>query len=235
MNGTRNDWMVLFDIDGTLVDTGGLGCRAFARGLERVTGQTDDLAYVSFAGNTDRNVLDQVMAERGMQLAEADIQRIFTCIAEELRGLLTERPAREIAGARAFVERLASAGAALGLVTGNIRECAYLKLGSIGLDRHFGFGGFGDDHPERAKIAQAALDEARATGHAVAEGRLCLVGDTPFDVAAGKALGIPVLGVASGHYGADSLREAGADRVVPDLTDAEALWGWLESVLGARG
>lgn len=65
MNGTRKDWMVLFDIDGTLVDTDGLGCRAFARGLERVTGAADDLAYVSFAGNTDRNVLDQVMAKRG--------------------------------------------------------------------------------------------------------------------------------------------------------------------------
>ncbi len=222
---------MLFDIDGTLLDTGGLGRMAFTRGLERVTGKPDDLAYLSFAGNTDRNVLDQVMAARGLHLPEADIRRIFACIAEELRALLQKTPAREIAGAGAFVARLAAEGASLGLVTGNIRECAYLKLGSVGLDRFFRFGGFGDVHADRTKIARAALEAAREAGHAVVDGRICLVGDTPFDVAAGKALGMPVLGVASGKFGADALREAGADHVAEDLADLEPLLGWLGTTL----
>jgi phosphoglycolate phosphatase len=224
-------WMVLFDIDGTLLDTGGLGRMAFTRGLERVTGEPDDLSYLSFAGNTDRNVLDQVMAVRGLRLSEADIRRVFHGIAEELRALLRETPARPIAGAGAFVGRLADEGAALGLVTGNIRECAYLKLGSVGFDGHFGFGGFGDVHADRAKIARSALAAAREAGHAVADGRICLVGDTPFDVAAGKALGIPVLGVASGKFGIDALVEAGADIAAEDFTDLERLWGWLGGTL----
>lgn len=224
----RVPWMVLFDIDGTLVDSGGRGREAFIRGLERVTGIRDDLAYVSFAGNTDRRVLEQVMAERGRRLAEAEIRRIFACVAKELAALLREAPAREISGAGAFLAHLAAAGAVLGLVTGNIRECAYLKLGSAGMEGHFGFGGFGDEHPDREVIARSALAAAEAAGHSVGGGRrICLVGDTPFDVAAGRALGVPVIGVASGKYGERDLLEAGADLAVPDYTDAERLLAWL--------
>ncbi|MGD9782411.1 MAG: HAD family hydrolase [Kiritimatiellia bacterium] len=220
---------VLFDIDGTLVDTGGRGREAFIRGLERVTGVRDELAYVSFAGNTDRNVLDQVMAARGLRFADEEIRRIFATIAEELRGLLGARPAQEIQGAEAFLSRLAAEEAALGLVTGNIRECAFLKLKSAGLDLFFGFGGFGDIHAERAKIARSALAAAREAGVAVEEGGVCLVGDTPFDVAAGRALGIPVIGVATGKYDEESLKESGATFTVADYSDLERLFEKLEN------
>lgn len=223
--------MVLFDIDGTLLDTHGFGREAFIRGLARVTGERDELAYVSFAGNTDRNVLDQVRAARKLHLDESAVRRIFSCIAEELRELLRENPGKEIAGARAFLEHLAAEGMALGLVTGNIRECAYLKLGSVGFDRFFGFGGFGDEHADRAKIARAALAAAKEAGIEVEAGAICLVGDTPFDVAAGRALGIPVIGVASGKYGEDSLRSAGATVTVADYCDIGKLRDWIGDVL----
>ena len=218
---------VLFDIDGTLLDTHGYGREAFIRGLAHVTGARDELEYVSFAGNTDRNVLDQVMAHRKLKLAEGEIRRIFAHIAQELRALLQANPGREISGARKFLEHLAAEGMALGLVTGNIRECAYLKLASVGFDRFFGFGGFGDQHAERANIARAALLAAREAGVAVESGRVCLVGDTPFDVKAGLALGLPVIGVASGKYGEDDLKKAGATITVPDYCDIGSLLDWL--------
>lgn len=224
--------MALFDIDGTLLDTGGAGREAFIRGLARVTGARDELAYVSFAGNTDRNVLDQVMAARGMRLAEEEVLRIFREIAAELEDLLRANPAREVAGAGAFLERLSAEGVATGLVTGNIRACAFLKLGSVRLDRFFGFGGFGDEHAERAKIARSALAAARHAGLAVEPDGICLVGDTPFDVAAGRALGVPVIGVASGKFGERDLLAAGAAVVARDFSEADRLWHWMEETLG---
>ena len=223
--------VVLFDIDGTLLDTHGFGREAFVRGLAQVTGTHDELEYVSFAGNTDRNVLNQVMAERRLRLGEEEIRRIFAVVARELQDLLRANPAREVAGAGGFLAALADAGTALGLVTGNIRACAYLKLGSVGFDRYFGFGGFGDEHADRAQIGRAALAEAQAAGIEAAEGGICLVGDTPYDVAAGLALGIPVLGVASGKFGADALLAAGASIVVADYSDVERLLKWLGDTL----
>ena len=223
--------VVLFDIDGTLLDTHGFGREAFIRALAQVTGERDELGYVSFAGNTDRNVLNQVMAERGLRLGEGEIRRIFELVAEELRGLLRENPAQEVAGAGKFLAALAGEGAALGLVTGNIRSCAYLKLGSVGFDGYFGFGGFGDEHAERAKIGRSALAEARAAGIEVPEGGICLVGDTPYDVAAGLALGVPVLGVAAGKFGVDELLAAGASLAVADYSDADRVLGWLAGTL----
>ena len=231
MKPERKPKLVLFDIDGTLVDTHGFGREAFIRGLARATGTRDELAYVSFAGNTDRNVLDQVEAARGVRLEAALVSRIFAAIAEELRELLRDNPAQEIAGARAFLARLEAEGVALGLVTGNIRACADLKLGSAGLGRFFRFGGFGDEHAQRAKIAQAALAAARAAGIDVAKGGICLVGDTPFDVAAGRALGVPVLGVATGKYDAAALRAAGAAEVIRDFSEADRLLTWLAQIL----
>ena len=223
--------VMLFDIDGTLLDTGGAGRVAFIRGLARVTGVRDELKYVSFAGNTDRNVLDQVMRTRGVHFGPEETRRIFGEIALELRALLRECPAREVAGAGDFVARLAAEGAEMGLVTGNIRECAFLKLGSVGLDSYFRFGGFGDEHAERSKIARSALAAAEGMGIDVAAGGVCLVGDTPLDVAAGRAVGVPVMGVASGKFGEKELLAAGAGVAVKDFSEAERLWRWMEDVM----
>lgn len=224
--------LVLFDIDGTLLDTHGLGREAFIRGLAQVTGRRDELEYVSFAGNTDRNVLEQVMGARGRRFSEPEIQTIFQVIATELQGLLQGRRARMIAGAGKLVSFLAGRGVALGLVTGNIRACAYLKLGSVGLDHFFGFGGFGDHHADRKRIAREALAAAeRTTGVGPARDDVCLIGDTPFDMAAGKSVGIAAVGIATGNHGPQDLLDAGADFVLKDSFGDVFYSSWLEKFL----
>jgi phosphoglycolate phosphatase-like HAD superfamily hydrolase len=223
--------VVLFDIDGTLLDTHGFGREAFIRGLERVTGARDELGYLSFAGNTDRNVLEQVMAARGLRLGEAEIRQVFATVAQELQALLRATPAKAMTGADRLLAGLEKAGYELGLVTGNIRACAFLKLGSVGFDRYFRFGGFGDEFADRAQIARTALAAARAAGVAAELEATCLVGDTPFDVAAGLAVGIRVVGVATGKFSRAALTQAGAALALDEFADGGGLLEWLEAEL----
>lgn len=217
---TTPDILVLFDIDGTLLDTHGAGRAAFCRGLQRVTGVEDALPYVSFAGNTDRRVLDEVAAHRGIAFTEAQRKAVFDAVAEELASALAETPGAAVPGAAELLAELSRRGARLGLVTGNIERGAHLKLASAGLDGFFTFGGYGDNEADRSRILRTALDAAGS-----APARAVLVGDTPLDIEAGLSVGIPVLGVAAGRWDVPALLAAGANHAAADYLD---LPRWLE-------
>ena len=216
------DILVLFDIDGTLLDTHGAGRAAFCRGLQHVTGVEDSLPYVSFAGNTDRRVLDEVAAHRDIAFTSAQRKAIFDAVAEELAAALAAAPGQPVEGAKVLLEALSLRGARLGLVTGNIERGAHLKLASAGLDGYFSFGGYGDDEADRSRILRTAL---AAAGSAPA--RAVLVGDTPLDIEAGLAVGIPVLGVAAGRWDVESLLAAGATHAAPDFSDLPLWLDWI--------
>lgn len=216
------DILVLFDIDGTLLDTHGAGRAAFCRGLQRVTGIEDSLPYVSFAGNTDRRVLDEVAAHRGIAFTEVQRKAVFNAVAEELAIALSDAPGQPVEGAKALLEALSLRGIRMGLVTGNIERGAHLKLASAGLDGFFSFGGYGDDEADRSRILRTAL---AAAGSAPA--RAVLVGDTPLDIEAGRAVGIPVLGVAAGRWDVPALLAAGATHAAPDFTDLPLWLDWI--------
>ena len=218
------DILVLFDIDGTLLDTHGAGRNAFCRALQRVTGVEDALPYVSFAGNTDRRVLDEVAAHRGIAFTDAQRRAVFDAVAEELAAALAEAPGSAVAGASGLLAELSRRGARLGLVTGNIERGAHLKLASAGLDGFFTFGGFGDDEADRSRILCTAL---AAAGSAPA--RAVLVGDTPLDIEAGLAVGIPVLGVAAGRWDVPALLAAGAAHAAADFLDLPRWIEWIYS------
>lgn len=220
--------VVLFDIDGTLLDTHGAGRRAFECALERLTGRRGLLDHISFAGNTDLGVVRRLVEENGFQWTPADIQALWTFLAEELRHSLAAHPAAEIPGAAALLNRLSAEGIAMGLVTGNIREGAFIKLASIGFEPHFSFGGFGDTHENRNMIAREALKDGLIHGRIKESDPAVLIGDTPYDVAAGKSIGVPVLAVASNpHFQEDALKNAGADAVIPDLQNTDAILSWV--------
>jgi len=216
---------VLFDIDGTLMDFHGAGRRSFVQALERVCGWRDDIAYIQFHGNTDLNVLREIFARHGAELTPAKQRRFFAALGAELERLAPGAVTTRHPGVAELVAALAAdPRVALGVVTGNIESTARIKLRRAGLAGHFRHGGYADEHADRADIARAALARLRAALPAGADfAAVWLVGDTPFDVAAARAIGARCLAVATGRPTAAELRAAGADAVLPDLRDTAAV------------
>ena len=213
--------VVLFDIDGTLLDMRGAGRKAFVRALKTVFGWDDDIQYVNFAGNTDLNVLQQVMEKHGRPVTEDDRRRFFDRMPVDLAQTAGEAELVIYPGVKLLLEKLSADNRVLlGLVTGNVEACARIKLWQFDLHEHFVLGAFGDDHADRAEIARLAMKRVRDNlqpGQEIAG--LFLVGDTPYDIAAVKTIGAKSIAVATGKFGVDALREAGADHVLTDLSD----------------
>lgn len=223
--------LVLFDIDGTLLHCGPQVRPLFKEALIEVYGTAGDCDRYSFSGRTDpRIVLDLVTGE-GVPEEEARLRlpRVREVYLEKLERRLDRRGMRLLPGVVELLERLAErSDLALGLLTGNWEPGARSKLSRFDLNRFFPFGAFGCDAVDRDDLPPVALDRAEhRTGRRFAPGETLIIGDTPHDIACGRAHGIPVLAVATGRTPADELREAGADWVVPDLTSALDCVEWL--------
>lgn len=205
-----------FDIDGTLLDTHGLGRVAFARALREVAGSERGLETISFAGATDAAALQQFARIRSLDLPTLRAH-ICTRLHLHLEPLLILHPPTLVPGAIPFLRRLRDRGCHLGLLTGNPPECARVKLQTAKIpDDLFTFGGYGDRHPDRADVARAAVADAlRAHPEtAVTPTDALVFGDTPMDVEAAHRVGLPCIGIAGPtgirHYSPNALLAAGA-------------------------
>jgi phosphoglycolate phosphatase-like HAD superfamily hydrolase len=216
--------LLLFDIDGTLV-TGGPAKEAFRVALVEAFGTAGDIALHDFAGKTDPQIARELL--RGVGVGDAAIAAglpaLWSSYLGELERRLPATPMRALPGVTELVDALALLEeVALGLVTGNIAEGARLKLGSVGLHERFPIGGYGSDSEERDHLPGVALARARELLRVdFAPEDVVVVGDTPRDVACGRCHGLRTLAVATGRFGVDELRAAGADEVVEDLTDTD--------------
>jgi phosphoglycolate phosphatase len=213
--------VLLFDIDGTLLSAGGAGRRALERAFARRCGTAAPLHDVRFNGMTDPGIV-----RAGLHRLDRPADpRLVGTILDDYVALL----AAELAAAAAFevhpgVADLLDAlavreGVAVGLGTGNVRQGARLKLERAGLDGHFAFGGFGCDHEDRAELLRIGL--ARGAARLACPPPACravVIGDTPLDVAAARAIGAASLAVATGGCPVEELRAAGASWAVTDLT-----------------
>jgi phosphoglycolate phosphatase len=219
--------LVLFDIDGTLLDTHGAGRQSFINALAAVFGWQDDIGYIQFAGATDLDVLARIAARRGHRLTAADEQAFLAQLPRELARTLPGARLELYPGVRELLRALsADPRAQVGLVTGNIEPCARLKLQAFDLHDHFTLGAFGHEHADRKEIARLAVRRAQA---ALAPGRHIaarfLIGDTPSDVAAAHAIDATALAVATGSFPVDALHATGARHVLQNLADTRALLG----------
>jgi phosphoglycolate phosphatase len=220
--------LVLWDIDGTLVDSVKLGLFAFEDAFERVIG-APPAEVVPFAGRTDFEIALDLLERSGVEPSDALLERFGTELhramverAEELR-----RRGRAYPGARESLERLAGEPHVVqSLLTGNIAPNAQVKLGAFGLDTlvDLEIGAYGSDHRRRGRLVHVALRKfERKHGASLAPGDVVLIGDTPLDVAAAHEGGARAVAVATGPFGRRELDAAGADAVLDDLRDVEAV------------
>ena len=218
--------LVLFDIDGTLVLTGGAGIRAMNRAGEAVLGIPNLLDGIPVAGRTDWIILHDALKKSGHDLDEDLFARMRDAHHEYLREeiLLPGDGVKDVMpGIRTLLPRLQSRDdIALGLLTGNFEEAARIKLGHFDLWDFFRCGAFGDDAADRNHLVPFAVDRARGLGMGDFDyADVVVIGDTPSDVACARAVGAVPVAVATGTYSIDALRETGATIVLDDLSDTD--------------
>jgi len=218
--------LLLWDIDGTLIASGGAGMQALETGLRTGLGVNGSLADIDFAGRTDRWIVRRIFEKFSVPHTEENFASLIDSYLAALPAALLNPHARVLPGVR---DILATADArddvAQGLLTGNLRRGAQAKLGHHGLWEFFPFGGFADDGELRNDISPHALRRAHAHAKVTfAPERVWVIGDTPHDIECGRVIGARTLAVATGSHSIAQLAAHQPDAVLPDLADAAAFW-----------
>jgi phosphoglycolate phosphatase-like HAD superfamily hydrolase len=213
---------VLFDIDGTLIDTGGAGARSWSWAFEHVFGKPVDIGKYSSAGMTDPVVARKTFTEAMGRPPEGfELPRLMSAYLSVLPDHVSSSEGyRVLPGARELLERLAEAGMLLGITTGALEAGAHAKLGRARLNHFFLVGGYGSDSEDRVELTRCAVTRAeRLLGASLRGSEVAVVGDTPLDVAAAQGAGLTSVAVASGRYDVEQLRAAKPDHVLGSLVD----------------
>jgi phosphoglycolate phosphatase-like HAD superfamily hydrolase len=216
--------VVLFDVDGTLIDTGGAGGRSWSFAFREAFGVDGDIRKFSEVGMTDPVVARETFrGTLGREPTTDEVIRLMMRYVLRLPEEVAASPGyRVMPGVEGLLERLVEADTLLGLVTGNIEGAAHIKIARAGLGRFFLFGGYGSDSSVRSDLTRAAIARAEAlSGHDIDAAEVMVVGDTPRDIEAAHGAGAIAVGVATGEYSVDQLRVGGADHVLASFADDE--------------
>ncbi|MDQ1448117.1 MAG: phosphoglycolate phosphatase [Actinomycetota bacterium] len=213
--------VVLFDVDETLVHTGGSGARSWSAAFEKLHGVTADIGQHTSAGETDPQVARETFrGVLGRDPSADELDRIYAHYLLHLaEDIWTSEQYRVLPGAEQVLVRLGAAGVILGLVSGAMEGAARTKLMPADLNRFFLFGAYGSDSPDRAELTTLAVAKAARLHDPLTPDQVYVVGDTPRDIAAATAAGAISVGVASGRYSTAELGEAGAIHVLGSLED----------------
>jgi phosphoglycolate phosphatase len=226
--------IILFDIDGTLVLTGGAGQRSMTLAFEELFGVPEAFRTTAMPGRTDAWILSDAAVAHGVPLDQ--LSRFHDVYLSHLAREIHQPGTRKgvMPGIRPLLDALSSRpDVYLALLTGNYETSARLKLEYFDLWRYFQCGAFGDDAPDRNALLPKALTRIQATGGpSTSAADTVVIGDTPLDVRCAAAGGARSVAVATGDYDADALRRAGADVVFTDLSDTSAA---LEAILSVPG
>jgi phosphoglycolate phosphatase len=214
--------ILLFDIDGTLVSTGGAGAVAWKRAFEELYGVPADIGQYSDAGMTDPDVGAKTFAAvMGREPTPHELAQLVQRRLEHLPEAVAESEGyRVLPGVPERLRQLSREGHLLGLITGNGDGAAHIKLARGDLNRWFTFGAYASAGVDRAGIVRRAVERGEALlGRDVPNTEIYVIGDTPLDIQAAHAVGCTAIAVATGHFDSAALHEAGADRVIETMEE----------------
>jgi phosphoglycolate phosphatase-like HAD superfamily hydrolase len=217
--------LVLWDIDGTLIRTSGAGVRAFREVFRSEFNATDGFEKLKFAGRTDHGLVREFFGYHNLAASVENFERFFSRYPFWLDHILAQSQCEICRGAKPFLSDLAALPAPplSGLLTGNIRLGAEIKLRHMGLWDRFEVGAFADDHEDRNQIAAIAKQRAsRLLGRALADREVLVIGDTPLDIQCARSIGARVIAVATGTYALEELQPHSPDWAVSDLSQLTA-------------
>ena len=223
---------ILFDIDGTIMDSGGAGTRAMDAAFMELFSVRNAFQNVSMAGKTDMHILKEGFEFHNIDYSNGVIPEFYRIYVRYLNENMKSAGGHVKPGIREALRRLHAQGECiLGLLTGNIEEGARIKLDFFGLNDYFSIGAFGNDDEDRDRLLPIAVDKLFKQNSLKVGYRDCIViGDTPRDISCSKPYGAFSVAVATGHYPAATLSEAGADVVLNDLSDTESFMSILKAV-----
>jgi phosphoglycolate phosphatase len=217
--------LILFDIDGTLLTTGGAGEQALRASVQERFGRSEDLAGIEIAGRTDSAIARALLAKHDVPDTPENLTALFDGYIHHLTRLLPMVPGRLLPGVISLLESLrARPDIVLGLLTGNLARGAELKLTHYGVWDFFEFGAFADDHHDRNQLGRFACARAlERHGIEFPPERIFILGDTPHDIACARAIGARAIAIATGAYPRAALARFNPDFLFDDLESATAV------------
>lgn len=218
---------LLFDIDGTLIDSGGVGGNALLKALAAEFG-LEQTQSVPLHGRTDLGIFTELLENHGIHPSESAFRRLCEHYFGLLPRELSAQPGRLLPGVHEILEHVFEREDCLvGVLTGNMPMSANVKLRHYGLDHYFAFGVYGDEAATRPELKTPALERVKQhLGRELSPESIVIIGDTPLDVALAHAMGARSLAVCTGGITADELLAAGADWVIEDLSDTRQIIDW---------
>jgi phosphoglycolate phosphatase-like HAD superfamily hydrolase len=217
--------LVLFDIDGTLVRTGGTGIQAFARTFATIFGVHDGVETIRFAGRTDFSLVREMFTLANIPQTEENFRKFFENYVQWLEHLIHDCDGDVCPGVMEFIRQLENLPhpPLIGLLTGNVKRGAEIKLRRFKLWEAFKTGAFADDHEDRNQIAVVARERGnRALNEELPGDQILVIGDTSHDIRCARAIGARVIAVATGGNSIEELQTHKPDWAVRDLTEISA-------------
>ena len=227
--------LVLFDLDGTLVTTGGAGCRALTKGAEKLYGKKPVFEFSLISGRTDLDNFTLIygLLHKGKKPSTAEINKMKKAYEDQLpaevKTLVREKKYEMVPGIAQFLKDLSKEkDVVLGLGTGNVEKCAFIKLEPSGLGKYFTVGGFGTDGRTREEMLKAAVKRAEKKYKTkFTPDQVYVIGDTHRDICAAKNCGFHNAVITTGLGDPKKIQRAAAELEVKDFTEKEMLRVWL--------